>query len=507
MQQIRQPISKPVVKPKKHTSLLFWMLLFGVSLLLIILMSCGVLTLGVAVVYNNGILPGVSVGNISLGGLSQAEAIQKISEQWTTITLEDGERSWVVDSTTLGISLDAVATIERAYEQGRRAGSALNAIFSQVTVDPVLTINVDQLYTGLQAIEPSVMIPPVDASVQFIDGQVLPRPAQYGRSLDLSSTINHVQQFGLTDPHLQLMMIDIPPMVNDPTPIVNAATQLLTNPLIIRVYDPVTGDIVDWAAQPAEWATWITVFADPASPIGIRLSLSPEAVRDYLATRDDVLDASRYLQYDEATQAIITAVENYNLTPYIRVYHHDRVHVVRAGETITSIAWDYGVPYPYIEQANPGVGALSVGQEIIIPSPDNFLDYDPVPNKRIIVSISQQRVYVYEDGQLKWNWAASTGINSSPTWTGIYQILSHEPNAYASNWNLYMPWFMGVYRPVPGYDFTNGFHGFPTRGGGQILWENSLGTRVTYGCILLSNTNVQLLYNWAEDGVIVEIQP
>jgi lipoprotein-anchoring transpeptidase ErfK/SrfK len=70
-----------------------------------------------------------------------------------------------------------------------------------------------------------------------------------------------------------------------------------------------------------------------------------------------------------------------------------------------------------------------------------------------------------------------------------------------------MPNFMGVYQPIPGADFTNGFHGFPTRGGGQLLWENSLGTRVTYGCILLSNTNIGLLYDWAEPGVVVEIMP
>ena len=107
--------------------------------------------------------------------------------------------------------------------------------------------------------------------------------------------------------------------------------------------------------------------------------------------------------------------------------------------------------------------------------------------------------------KVEFSSAASTGIDSSPTWTGVYQILSHEPNAYASNWNLWMPDFLGVYRPIPGADFTNGFHGFPTRGGSQLLWTNSLGTRVTYGCILLSNDNIALLYDWAEEGVVVEI--
>ena len=129
-----------------------------------------------------------------------------------------------------------------------------------------------------------------------------------------------------------------------------------------------------------------------------------------------------------------------------------------------------------------------------------------MPGKRIVVSISQQRIRVYENGGLKWDWAASTGIASSPTSPGIFQIQSHEENAYAANWNLWMPDFMGVYRPVPDSDFMNGFHGFPTRGGSQLLWTNSLGTRVTYGCILISNDNVALLYPWAQDGVVVEIQ-
>ncbi len=150
---------------------------------------------------------------------------------------------------------------------------------------------------------------------------------------------------------------------------------------------------------------------------------------------------------------------------------------------------------------------LAPGQAVTIPSPDDLLPVPIVPDKRILVSISQQRTRVYENGALKWDWPTSTGINSSPTSPGIFQIQSHEPNAYAANWNLWMPHFMGVYRPLPSADFMNGFHGFPTRGSSQLLWTNSLGTRVTYGCILLSNENARALYDWAEDGVVVEIEP
>jgi lipoprotein-anchoring transpeptidase ErfK/SrfK len=65
---------------------------------------------------------------------------------------------------------------------------------------------------------------------------------------------------------------------------------------------------------------------------------------------------------------------------------------------------------------------------------------------------------------------------------------------------------MGIYRPVPASDFMNGIHGFPSRGGAQLLWTDDLGRRVTYGCILISSENAATLYTWAEAGVVVEIQ-
>ena len=67
---------------------------------------------------------------------------------------------------------------------------------------------------------------------------------------------------------------------------------------------------------------------------------------------------------------------------------------------------------------------LSVGQSITIPSQDNLLPLPIIWDKRIVVSISQQRVRVYENGAIKWDWIASTGIDSSPTWTGVYQIIA-----------------------------------------------------------------------------------
>jgi lipoprotein-anchoring transpeptidase ErfK/SrfK len=282
---------------------------------------------------------------------------------------------------------------------------------------------------------------------------------------------------------------------------------MLTSPLSLRAYDPVTNEAVTWAVAPEVWSAWLSLDVDPADMDNFTWTVDEEQTRTYLETQATTLGAGRYVDTSAAVTGVTTAVNSQNLDVRLRVYHHERQHAVQPGETIASIGQAYGMPYPWIQQANPGVGdSLGVGQTLTIPSPDVLLPLPVVENKRIVVSISQQRMWAYENGALKWEWPVSTGIASSPTSPGVFQIQSHEPNAYAGNWDLWMPNFMGIYRPVPTSDFMNGFHGFPTRGNSQLLWTGDLGHKVTYGCILISSDNAQLLYEWAEEGVVVEVQ-
>lgn len=475
------------------------------------LLTCGALMLGVGILYADGILPGVHSGGVALGGLSHQEAVAALQAGWATIRLRHGERVWRVSPSELGITLDAEATARAAYAVGRsNLAAAPGAIFTQVLLPPVVQVDLAAAEQGLVAFAPQVGQPPVNAGVQLVNGSVQTTPPADGWSLNVRATLAPLSRnagAALTDGMLELVMQPTRPTVTDASPLVEQANRVLVNFLDIRVFDPVTGDIVYWSLPPAQWGRWLTAEPDASSPLGLALAADAAQVRDYLAGQANAaLDASRYLDLDEAAAAIQKALHAGQTTATVRVYHHDRQHVVRPGETIISIAWDYGVPYPWIQQANGGIDRVAVGQTLVVPSPDTFLPYPPIPDKRIVVSISRQRAWIYEGGAVKWEWPVSTGIASSPTWPGIYQIISHVSNAYAANWNLWMPNFLGVYRPVPGADFTNGFHGFPTRGGSQLLWTNSLGTRVTYGCILLSTDNSRLLYEWAEEGVVVEIQ-
>ncbi len=503
------PARPALPRPRKRPNWLLWGIVTPlVGLPVIAVVTLALVMLGMLVLFGGRVYPRVAVGGVVLGGLSEAQASAALREGWTTLILRDGARSWSVPASELGITLDAPASAARAYAEGRSRGMWLSGVATAVNLAPVVSVDSARAETALRALADRFAQPAANAGLRIVNGQVQPTPPREGRELDLRATLHRLTAPGALDGgELQLAMLPVAPTVTDASPLIAAAEQVLSQPLDVRLYDPVTGDNAHWTLAPEQWGAWLEV-APGEGPAGLVFTLNGGAAREYLASQaSTALDPSRYLDVDEVVAALQAGLAAGAPRADARVYHHDRQHSVQAGETLISIAWDYGVPYPWIQQANGGIENVSIGQALTIPSPDNFMEFPVVPDKRIVLSISQQHAWVYENGQLKWDWVISTGIADSPTWPGIYQIISHVPNAYAANWNLYMPNFLGVYRPIPGADFTNGFHGFPTRGGSQLLWTNSLGTRVTYGCILLSNQNAQALYDWAENGVVVEIRP
>ena len=182
-------------------------------------------------------------------------------------------------------------------------------------------------------------------------------------------------------------------------------------------------------------------------------------------------------------------------------------YVVQPGDTLTSIAARYGTSAWVLTQINniSNPSLLYVGQTLTIPSTAalNVSEAVPASDKLIVVDVSEQRVYVYEHGQLLWIFIASTGMPGSDTFRGDFRIQNKIPNAYASTWDLQMPYWLGFYWAGP---LQNGFHALPILSNGTRLWEGLLGRPVSYGCVILSDHDAQLLYNWAEIGTPVRVQ-
>lgn len=505
--------------PAREGHFRFRWLLFGAFLLFVV---AGIaLSAGLYLALGNRILPGVHTLGVDLGNRTVHEAAAALRGEWESrevaLTVGD-EVVTTTDPTSLGLLLDAEATAGAAYRQGRTLPSLPDAVrnaLSENGFQPIWYFDPTRAASGLAEIAPLVEVAAVDAGVRFAEGKIETTPPVVGKALDTSATVEWLQANAAhvaANRRLPLTMRAIEPAVTDVSAVVEAANELIAAPIRIRAYDPVRDELQERDVPPAVWTQWLTLEttepdAGSAQPT-LRWRLNQTEVESYLKNQADAFGPEHYLNLDAALAAVEEAIDRRHYTVELRIYHHDRQHVVRPGDTFSSLAVEYGIPYPWIQEANPGVGNnLQPGQTVTIPSPDVLLPLPVVENKRVIISLSQQRMWAYENGNLLWEWPVSTGIASSPTAPGVFQVQSHEPNAYASIWDLWMPNFIGIYRPAPGNDFMNGFHGFPTRNGSNLLWTNSLGQPVTYGCVLVSNDNATLLYDWAEEGVVVEVQP
>jgi lipoprotein-anchoring transpeptidase ErfK/SrfK len=122
--------------------------------------------------------------------------------------------------------------------------------------------------------------------------------------------------------------------------------------------------------------------------------------------------------------------------------------------------------------------------------------------KYILVSISQQHLSAYDNGQQIYSFVASTGMGNS-TRIGKFSVLDKIPNAYGATWNIWMPNWLGIYYAG---SLEDGIHALPILPSGDRLWSGFLGTPISFGCVVLGIDESLQLYNWADVGTPVEIQ-
>jgi len=519
----------------------FWIILL---LWVLILGAAAGAVAGLAQIYTGDrILAGTQALGRDLGGLTPGEAAARLQADWQAhkIVLSAGEQSWTLSPAQIGAVLDAEATAARAYHQERveLSPETLLPLATPETLLPLArrllaTVGLLAAAETLPAVQPvwhfdrsaaaatvhtlaaQLEIMPQDADVGIVESQIRTTPPVTGRAVDIAAMLATLErqpwETSLASGSPETLRFTLPvvtrlPAITDVSGIVNQITPLLAAPITIRLYDPIRDERTTWTASPGDLSRWLAFQVTGAGPEKtLSWSVDEAGIAAYVAAQNSTFGDERYVDPSTAVPALAEAFKARQPEISQRVYHGEREHLVKSGETLSSIAYDYGMPYPWLLKANPGVGDnLFVGDAITIPSVDGLLPLPVVENKRIKISLKDQKMQAYENGKLKWDWVASTGIASSPTSPGVFQIQTHEPMAYAARWNLYMPSFMGIYRPVPDQDFMNGFHGFPSRDQKQILWTRNLGKPITYGCILLDSKNAKLLYDWAEEGVIVEI--
>lgn len=187
-------------------------------------------------------------------------------------------------------------------------------------------------------------------------------------------------------------------------------------------------------------------------------------------------------------------------------------YIVQPGEHLAQIARRYGMSWTVLASVNGITDPNHVfsGQKLVIPALNTeggIVDMGiltanvsnaPAPTvssgKQIIVDLSEQRIYAYEDGLLVRNTLVSTGLPATPTVQGNFTVRTRIRSQRMTG---------------PGYDLPNVewvqyfYQAYAIHG---TYWHNNFGQPMSHGCVNLPNHEAEWFWNWASIGTPVRVQ-
>jgi LysM repeat protein len=479
----------------------------GFALSVIVLLFVG------SYIFSGRIFPSIYSMDIALGDLTIEEAEIALQEEWDSnvqidLTI-DGQVMLRATPAELGLDIDAAEIAASAKNLG------LSGIPFSANVDPIVSLDYATAQTYLLNLTEQIYVPAYEAGYSWQGGELVPVSGRSGKQLDISMSLDHLSQDTVnvvSNRRLELLTIDLPPMVMDAAPYVDEAYAFLTSDVTLQGYDPFSHETTSWQVDSDTASSWLATGTNG-------LTVREDTFVKYIQNINEGLvnsETPRYIDERDALQKIQEALRTSNPDVIVRVRYLPQPYVIERGDNGFLIGRKNGIPFQLISQANPAVewNQLSVGQQIQIPSRDELVAEDPIPNKRIIVDIESQWLVAFENEEIVFSWGISSGRETAPTYPGVFQILTHDDVAYGSSFSLCdevgtdcgqweMYWFMGVYEVFPG--LMNGFHGAVLLPNGGYLGGGGVHTPSTFGCVMSLDANATLLYEWAEIGTVVEI--
>jgi len=166
-----------------------------------------------------------------------------------------------------------------------------------------------------------------------------------------------------------------------------------------------------------------------------------------------------------------------------------RIHLVQPGEILIHIARRYNTTVWALARANnlANPSFIYVGQRLIIPEESG---QESTPGSEggerwIDINLTTQRLVAYEGEQAVYSAVVSSGTAERPTVTGRYRIqrkYRYDDMSYPGYYYLpdvpYVMYFYGGYA----------IHG--------TYWHNNFGTPMSFGCVNLTVSDAQWLFDW-----------
>jgi len=260
--------------------------------------SVGLILGAIELTYRDTIYPGLSVHGISIAGLTKAQAIDRLSAQFTypqlpSFTFRYKDQSWTASPSQLGVQFEVSQTVDRAYAFGRSGNLSqdlqdqFSSWYSGNDLAPVVIYDQQHATDYLAGIASQIDAPPVEASLAITGIQVAVTPGQYGYTVNIDKTLQLIteplRRLGSAD--TQLVIDEYKPGVMDASAQAAIAQQILSQPLVLTVDQPHDGDPGPWTFTPEQLATLLTIQrVDDSAGARYEVALNAAQLQPFLET-------------------------------------------------------------------------------------------------------------------------------------------------------------------------------------------------------------------------------
>ena len=447
-------------------------------------MGLGFFVLGVQLAmqswYDGRMLPGVVAAGHYLGDMTVADARQvlKTEAEQYRLKLTVANERFVLTPEQLGVTYDVEATLGSAYRSGR------DGLFVPLHHKPIpmdYRLDRSQLNAFAAGVETKVGTPPVDAGLVVKGTDITPVPDRSGWSIDrlgLQRLIEADIKFpGGSSVALTPKERRADIQTKALAPVISEAKAFMATPIILtylgKSYTPTQTEIGQWLAFLKQ-------------PDGTVHKLVPQVdkarLKNYvqeLANRLDVDPVNKKVNVENGVTKVTqegvngTAIDQDALTEAI-------TKAVEAQAPLTYNLTDHPIAFK------------TVSTNLVT------LDY----GRYIEVNLSKQRLWVWQDHQVIFESAITSGATGSGfgTVTGLFSIYYKTRNTnlvgyqYGYNYNVPVKYWMPFHS---GY----GLHDASWRNGqfgGQDYYTNG-----SHGCVNMPDATAEFIYNWAPVGTPV----
>lgn len=446
-----------------------------------VLIGCAallVIAYGIGVFYYSGhFLSGTEINGVDCSGKTVAEAEESIESQIASYQLvlkEREDKSETISASQINMEYISDGGVQELKNQQNPFLWFLSFVRQQeYTMSATISYDENALDTAINALDAfqeENVVQPTDAHLEVQNGQYVIVEETQGNALDKEKVTEAVKN--AIDGGETLLDLDQAGCYIEPSVLStdeNLAKQrdegnkLLTVTITIDFSDRqevINGDVMK---------DWLTT--DEAGNV----DLDQTKVREYV----------QQLQYEYDT------------------FGSSREFQTSSGETITVSGGDYGWLIAPNDTTSKIIEAIKSGQSQTIEPEYTYTGYcrdtNDIGNTYVEISLDQQHMWFYKDGQLIVSTDVVTGCHNKgwDTNTGVYAIMYKERDAtlvgegYNSAVSYWMPFYANV-----------GIHDASWRSsfGGSIYINNG-----SHGCVNTPTENAATIYNNIEKGVPVVV--